>query len=155
MEKVVITQEQADRIREWETHAGYLSKLLELHSKYSLSRSKCLQDLTLDELARALYVGYKVEEEFEHWNWVYILETGEVGRVDRNYSGIGFVDVYDHNYYTKGYKPNEIRHATESEIAEEEKRRTNKKLDEILLDLSEYERDMLYERFECGRFSDE
>jgi len=45
-----------------------------------------------------------------------------------------------------------LRHATESEIAVEEKRRTNKKLDEILLDLSEGERDMLYERFGWGGY---
>jgi len=47
-----------------------------------------------------------------------------------------------------------LRYATKSEIAEEEKRRTNKKLDEILLDLSDYERDMLYERFGWGIIDD-
>ena len=151
MEKVKITREQADKIKGWEWHTKYPSILLKIHGYNSFVCNNCLQDLTLDELARALYVGYEVEE-FEHWDWVYILETGEIGRVDRNYSGIGFVDVYNHNYHTKGYKPNEIHHAAEHEIVEEKERVLDKKIDEMLLGLESHERTRLREKLECGDY---
>ena len=46
----------------------------------------------------------------------------------------------------------EEKYSNESEIAEEKERILDKKIDEILLDLSDYERDMLYEKLECGDY---
>ena len=153
MGKVVITQEQADRIWGWKWHTGGKSKLLELHAKNLLADSKCLQSLSLDELARALYVGYEVAEEFEQGEWVVVtfeLHTTIYGKTKKITDVNKSCSVGDDIYFELDGKgvvyQNEIRHATESEIAEEEKRRMDKKINEILLDLSDYERDMLYER---------
>ena len=148
MEKVKINQEQADKIWGWEMHTGGKSRLLELHAKNLLADSKCLQSLSLDELARALYVGYEVEVEelepqFEVGDWVINAYNNRIFQLEQS-------EVKDFFELLPTLK--HIRHATESEIAGEEKSRTNKKLDEILLDLSEAERDMLYERFGWGDY---
>jgi len=45
-----------------------------------------------------------------------------------------------------------IRHATESEIAEEEERHMNVKIDGLLLGLSNGERRKLSEKLECGNY---
>ena len=153
MEKVKINQEQADKIKEWKYHTGYPGRLLELRAQYLLTSSKCLQSLTLDELARVIYVGYEVEEKFKVGDKVFYrtMDTGMHTIIDMQ---AGICNLRGSVKLTN-VETSSIRHATKSEIAGEEKRRTNKKLDEILLDLSEGEKDMLYERLECGRFFDE
>jgi len=150
MDKPMITRDQADRIWAWEWRKDNPSKLLELHAKKVLSDSKCLQSLTLDELARAIYVGYKVEEKFKVGDKVFYrtMDTGMHTIIDIK---AGICNLRGSVKLTN-VKTSSICHATESEIAVEEKRRTNKKLDKILLDLSDDETDMLYERFECGDF---
>ncbi len=106
MEKVKINQEQAEAIREWKYHTGYPGRLLELRAQYLLTSSKCLQSLSLDKLARAIYVGYEVEEEFKENDWVVNL-LGTVFELSE------FQPVLLWG----------IRHATEHEIAEEKERR--------------------------------
>ncbi|PJH69124.1 hypothetical protein CVR96_27975, partial [Salmonella enterica subsp. enterica serovar Typhimurium] len=43
--------------------------------------NQCLNDLTLDELIRALYIGYNVQPELNFGDWVYHLVVGYVGKV--------------------------------------------------------------------------
>jgi len=146
MEKVKINQEQADKIRGWEYHTGYPGRLLELRAQYLLTSSKCLQSLSLDKLARALYVGYEVEVEelepqFEVEDWV--IHDG----------GIAFkLSEFQLANLGKSNGLRNYRHATESEIAAEKKRRMDKKIDEIILDLSDEERDRLYEKLFRGDY---
>lgn len=59
MDKVKITREQADRIWGWELQTDGKSRLLKLHARNVLTESECLQSLSLDELARAIYAGGK------------------------------------------------------------------------------------------------
>lgn len=151
MDKVVITRNQAERIQEWKYREALL---LRFHAQNKLSDDNCLRSLTLDELARCLYgEGYEVEEKFEVGDKVFYrtMDTGMHTIIDMQ---AGICNLRGSVKLTNVETSN-IRHATESEIAEEEKRRTNKKIDEILIGLSEYETDMLYERFECGRFTDD
>ena len=122
MEKVKINQNQADKISEWKYHRGYPSKLLKLHTKNLLPYSKCLQSLTLDELARALYVGYEVEVEelepqFEVGDKVFYrtMDTGMHTIIDMQ---AGICNLRGSVKLTN-VKTSNIRHATESEIAEE------------------------------------
>jgi len=148
MGKVVITQEQADRIWGWEMHTGGKSKLLELHAKNLLADSKCLQSLTLDELARVIYVGCEVEVEelepqFEVGDWVVNTCHNSIFQLEQS-------EVKD--FFERIPALKHIRHATESEIAGEEKSRMDKKLDQILLDLSDGERDRLYEKLGRGDY---
>ena len=138
MEKAVITQIQAERIREWE-HRETL--LLRFHVKKILSkRSKPLQDLTLDELARALYVGYEVEVEVKVGDWLV-----------NNRNGLMF-QIEDRQEDKDIARMNHIRHATESEIVEEKGRRMDSKIDGLLVGLSSGERVRLREKLECGDY---
>ena len=153
MDKPVITQEQEEKIRGWEYHTGYPGRLLELRAQYLLTSSKCLQSLSLDKLARALYVGYEVEvEEYFKVGDIVILETGigsiyTVEDIKANLCNLsGTMQDYT------GVEISTIRHATESEIVEEEKRHKDKELDEILLDLSDEERDILYNKLVRGDY---
>lgn len=151
MKKVKITREQADRINVWKTVMGDMSRLLELQAKGLLVKSKSLQELSLDELARAIYVGYEVEEEFSKGDWVVVtfeLHTTIYGKIkkitDVKDSLAAGHDVYFNLEGDGVVYQNEIRHATESEIVQEEARRMDKKLDKLLLELSNDERINLY-----------
>jgi len=144
MEKVKITCEQAEIITKWKYNRGIL---LGVHARDTLATHNCLQNLTLDQLARCLYgEGYEVEVEeqepqFEFGDWVVNTCHNSIFQLEQS-------EVKDFLERIPVLK--HIRHATESEIAEEEKRRTNKKLDEILLDLSDYERHKLHMKLKWG-----
>ncbi|UTR05205.1 hypothetical protein MM326_13945 [Alkalihalobacillus sp. LMS6] len=63
-EPVVLTKDQAEAIEDYEYNGG---KRMALRVKLSptnrfMGEFACLNDLTDDELARALYVGYTVEK---------------------------------------------------------------------------------------------
>jgi len=148
MGKVVITQEQADKIWGWEMHTGGKSKLLELHAKNLLADSKCLQSLTLDELARAIYVGCEVEVEelepqFEVGDWVVNTCHNSIFQLEQS-------EVKD--FFERIPVLKHIRHATESEIAGEEKSRMDKKINEIWIGLSDYERNGFYRKLVRGEY---
>ena len=156
MDKPVINQEQADGIRDWKYNRGIL---LGFHARDNLSDDNCLQSLTLDELARCLYVGYEVEEKFKQGEWVVVtfkLHTTIHGKTKKITDVNKSCSVGDDIYFELDGKgvvyQNEIRHATESEIAGEEKSRMDKKINEIWIGLSDYERNGLYKKFECGDY---
>jgi len=156
MDKPVINQNQADRINLFKDNP---SKLLEFYVKHTFSSSICLQSLTLDELARAIYVGYEVEEEFEQGEWVVVtfeLHTTIYGKTKKITDVKKSCSVGDDIYFELDGKgavyQNEIRHATESEIAEEEKSRMDKKINEIWINLSDYERNGLYKKLVRGDY---
>ena len=88
MGKIIVTQEQADKIKGWEYHTGYPGRLLELHAQYLLTSSKCLQSLSLDELARCLYSeeGYEVEEKFKQHELVIVRQAERVEELEENCS---------------------------------------------------------------------
>jgi len=152
-DKVKITHEQAEKIRGWQAHTGYPTCiLLELHVNNTLTFSKCLQNLTLDELARAIYIGYEVEEEFKVGDFVVYVHDGTVYQVVKKITeGNTHHDIIGCKGKLKySVHRDHIRHATPTEIAAEIERRMNKKLDQILLDLSDGERDRLYKKLEWG-----
>src|SRR5699024_3599598 len=74
---------------------------------------RCLNNLTLDELIRAFYIGYEVEPIFEVGDWVKDTSTNAVIKInDRQHRN----NLIDSRHTT-------IRHATPEEIAEEKQRR--------------------------------
>ena len=143
MEKPIINQNQADRIWAWEWRKNNPSKLLELHAKKVLSDSKCLQSLSLDQLARAIYVGYEVEEHFKVGDWVVNTCHNSIFQLEQS-------EVKD--FFERIPVLKHIRHATESEIADKKGRILDKKTDKILLDLEPHERTRLREKLECGDY---
>jgi len=155
MDKPIINKNQADRIWAFEWRKNNPSKLLEFHVKHTFSSSKCLQSLSLDELARCLYVGYEVEVEelepqFEVGDKVFYrtMDTGMHTIIDMQ---AGICNLRGSVKLTNVETSN-IRHATESEIVEEEKRRMDKKINEIWIDLSDYGRNELYKKLVRGDY---
>ena len=156
MEKVKINQEQADKIWGWKYREALL---LKIHAQNKLSDNSCLQSLSLDKLARALYVGYEVEEKFKQGEWVVVtfkLHTTIHGKTKKITDVNKSCSVGDDIYFELDGKgvvyQNEIRHATESEIAGEEKSRMDKKINEIWIGLSDYERNGLYKKLVRGDY---
>lgn len=107
MDKIKITQEQANIIESLEE----IQKPFYVSWKAKgILYTGVLEDLPLDELIRALYIGYEVEEEFKFGDWVR-LNNGDLFKIT---SG---------NLASEYSKSNAIRHATPEEIAEEKQRR--------------------------------
>ena len=94
---------------------------MERKLKVTEKQAEILEELSLDELARILYTGYEVEEEFKKGDWIVN----------------GFGTVFDLSAFqiSKLGKMNvlmNIRHATPQEIVQEKERRTDKELKEGL-----------------------
>jgi len=155
-DKVKITHEQAEKIKEWHLHTGYLSILLKLHVNNELVSSDCLQSLTLDELARALYVGCEVVEEFKVGDL--IIDKNDKYKTVIEITEIRTFNLFGYSYDEDGQEIGTCirieyaRHATESEIAAEKERLMDNKLDTIWLNLSDEERDRLHDKLECGDY---
>lgn len=90
--------------------------------------AQSLNELSAAKMARALYDGYEVEPEFKVGDWVHVSwysnESG-VYQVEEVYkNGSIRIDVENEIAITKLCPPlHMVRHATESEIAEEKERR--------------------------------
>ncbi len=131
MQKVKLTQEQADTVEE-NTADKETAIRLHVGGSWLAPVNKCLNKLTLDELVRALYIGYEVEEEYKEDDWV-VLKDGNIVRIYYVKNGVyssnvvgypkGKVFAYDlGGDYWYDYEEIE-RHATPEEIAQEKERR--------------------------------
>lgn len=144
MEKVVITQEQANAI-EWVMKFSDKSSTVEEHIEYRLEESgwklddlKPLNELSTDYLIRALYIGYEVEPEFKVGDWVVCeVPEGASSNIYKVTDNAGYSVNLDNMY--GNFKKNKIRHATESEIAEEKERRNENKAREVISSLKSEE----------------
>lgn len=110
MEKVKITHEQADAIEK--------------------IKSGALMDVPLDNLIKAMIIGYEIEPEFKVGDWVvtkdgYIGEIEYINEVDK-WANIGYSkDTKERGVcLAKTFKLNDIeRHATIEETEQEKERR--------------------------------
>lgn len=121
MSKVKITQEQANEI---EIRKQIFSN--ESTIKKHLEGWECIRILnllTLDELIRALYIGYEIEEEFKSGDWVHVsFKSGsKIAKILNSYHGV--IQFYDNENLPNIKIDNQTRHATPEEIAEEKQRR--------------------------------
>ena len=149
MEKPIITRAQAEAINSCKIDDEDKVEAIRHHiNTWCAPPNRCLNELSLGELVEALYVGYEVEVEelepqFEVGDWVINAYNNRIFQLEQS-------EVKDFFELLPTLK--HIRHATESEIAEEEKRRMDKKINEIWIGLSDYERNGLYKKFECGDY---
>ena len=111
MKKVKVTKEQAKGLNQITTPQ---SAVKEHVGNWQLGND--LNALSLDELIRALYIGYEVEPEFKVGDWVVTKVTNHIGKI----TGFSSITKY---YDIEGIQTDVIRHATPSEIAEEKERR--------------------------------
>src|SRR5699024_844646 len=113
-EKVILTKEQAEAIEtKKSTGSAAVAKHLE---GWTWKENKCLNDLSMEQFVKALYIGYEVEETFKVGDWVYV----EVPKEELpNVYKIMRVDNYSVNLdrFYGNHKKNAIRHATPEEIA--------------------------------------
>ena len=137
MNKVILTQEQAESLEltlekaneNKDLALGWISPALH-HRKPLNKKFSSLKELSVGEVARALYIGYEVEPEFKVRDWVYRVSDKKIYRVDFvTEEGLVLDDenlwMFNEkgNDYGKHTPPEDVRHATPEEIAEEKERR--------------------------------
>ncbi|WP_405103105.1 hypothetical protein [Oceanobacillus sp. FSL H7-0719] len=115
MEKVKVTKEQAKGLNQITTPQ---SAVKEHVGNWQMGNR--LNDLTLDELIRALYIGYEVEPEFKVGDWIIDKSVNKIGKITENINGR---DIYNDGREISYSLLVDVRHATPSEIAEEKERR--------------------------------
>jgi len=110
--KIELSKEQADAINRYlENNNQDIADLLDTHADKSESWGtvyKSLNGLSQSDMARALFVGYEVDEKFEIGDWVIRKDGGRPFIVT---SSRGAEDL------------NDIRHATPEEIKAEQESR--------------------------------
>ena|SRR5690625_211650 len=123
MEKVKLTQEQADAIKKLKAEASNKEIIYMNTSPFGgihLDKDKqTIFEMDLDELIRALYIGYEVESEFKVGDWVVTSDFLEPIRKVKEVNDRLLVDNTGIVWRDFG----EIRHATPEEIAKEKERR--------------------------------
>lgn len=105
MEKVKLTREQAEEIEI--RNKGFAKEETIKNHIFGWSYIECLNELTLDEMIRALYIGYEIEETFKVGDWVFDRES--VYKIISKHHA----DDLNKGMYLKA------RHATPEEIEEE------------------------------------
>lgn len=123
MEKVKITQEQADAIEGVKDDILDSFQEFKHHPDRFVKRALPLRDLSVDEYQEALYVGYEVKKEFKTGDWVVRGSDGIISQITNidysvNRHGGIFTDRYA-GWFTYSC----FRHATDEEITTEKKRR--------------------------------
>ena len=120
MEKVKLTQEQADAF-ESEVLTSDVKSVARCHMRgWEYRCNRCLNELSLEQIMRAKYVGYEICPEYKVGEWKVVKYSNEIGQVVEHFKEKQRVEL-DCNYFT--YKEVDLRSATLEEIAEEKERR--------------------------------
>lgn len=127
MSKVTITEEQASEIEKRKQNFSNESTIKKHLEGWEYKR--ILNSLTLDELIRALYIGYEINPEFKVREWVTVIDhecekyVGITALVT-NTNALKLTPIgLDFDNGNQVFKLHEVRHATPEEIAEEKQRR--------------------------------
>lgn len=147
MEKVKITQEQADAIEY--VGAGCSNTFL-IRKKlcdpgWFAGRHKSIRDMDNLIFIDALRIGYEVGLNFNAGDWIHVTSFDGVGvyQVITTDESLGAIEV---DSGARFYITDDIRHATSEEI----ERATEFKLDNILLKLTSVERTRLKTKLNDG-----
>src|SRR5690625_3661842 len=145
MKKVVLTQEQTNAIEAFRILEQNNKQILKynFHKLPEIDKdtfAEPINAMDFDTLVKALYIGYEVEPKFKVGDWVVFKENGRVFKVTN--CNDKFMDV-DNLGGAVGI--NLFRHATDEEIAQEEERRMDKELNDILKGLKPEERVIMWQ----------
>ena len=122
MEKVKLTKEQVTALEKAINDYG-IDTTMNDHSPHNWGgRLSPLNELKTHQMARALYIGYEVEESFEVGDWVIDDEYGFIGQITK-IEGECIWAYWDDDNEEKRIHEKELRHATPEEIAKEKQRR--------------------------------
>ena len=117
MEKVKLTQEQADAIE----NISFREEAAKLQiNGWKHRENRCLNHLTFDDFIKALYIGYEVEPKFKEWDWV--VYRDEVFRITVKLEDGTFV-IENDRAFEQEIPPFLLRYATPEEIAKAKRRR--------------------------------
>lgn len=134
MEKVKITPKQANAIKRWVNKEQLIIAKASGLLEHSIDES--IAELTMEQLVKALYIGYEVEPEFKVGDWVVPKEqNGGFRKEIKPYQILGIDDRkswLDCDLWVYNLK---LRHATSEEIATEKERRWWAKYDRNLWEL--------------------
>lgn len=119
MEKVKVTQEQADAIDLFTFTGNTLEGFSRKRKSFS-NAFKSIKELTVDEMAKALFIGYEVEPEFKVGDWV-SYDNGIAGWMTKVV--VQIEGSYLHLTPTGMLLKKFARHATAEEIAKEKQHR--------------------------------
>ena len=125
-EKVKLTRPQAAAIERIKSNSVQFN--IEKHESKSWRDLSGLNDLSTEELALALFIGYEIKEEFKVGDWV-IHDIKKIGKVKKINDDVITIDVelgYTRNNGELAYVntlARYFRHATPEEIAKEKERR--------------------------------
>lgn len=120
-DKVVLTQEQADEI---ELQKKDFSKFDDIVTRRILTSdingyyNKTFHSISVDDLIKALYIGYEVEPEFKVGDWVIDEEYGFIGQITE-IEGNSIWAYWDDDNKEMRIRKEDLRHATPEEIAKE------------------------------------
>src|SRR5690625_4144045 len=123
MEKVKLTPEQANAIKKWINKEQLI--IAKASGFFEHGMDEPIAELTMEQLVKALYIGYEVEPEFKVGDWV-SFENGTHGLVTRKIETFDYSDYWEEEvakWQTGSMPISRIRPATPSEIAEEKERR--------------------------------
>lgn len=130
MKKIKLTQEQADAVEEYLSGVYgdreiLVSDYVTSQESFKYSGHVAINDLELDTLIKALYIGYEVEEDFKVGDWVTIIVDSdsnniayEIHRLEGNLANLVYNDEF-RSYWPIG----DLRHATPEEIKAEKERK--------------------------------
>lgn len=119
MEKVKVTKEQAEAIERWADKIQLVKA--KLFGFLNHGEDESIAEMTVDELIKALYIGYEVEPEFKVGDWV-VNANGTIGKIT-NINEFGEFEGFWEKTEMLCEKDNFVRHATPEEIAAEKERR--------------------------------
>lgn len=130
--KIKLTQEQADAIEGVLKHCSK-ERLLNDHSAmkearggWSTRKSAVLNDLSVADMARSLYIGYEIEPKYKAGDWV-VFESKVNGPficvIEKVYELSVDTDYLGSNGYKQNFGKELVRHATPEEIHTEKERR--------------------------------
>lgn len=118
IEKVKVTFEQAREIEEIRD-ADYAINIHGLNKR----PDKFIATMTTAQIARALYIGYEVEDKFKVGDWVVSKLTGNICKI-ADIDGIQLWGLWGKETHVLQFNPeNIVRHATPEEIKAEKERR--------------------------------
>ncbi|WP_079708109.1 hypothetical protein [Paraliobacillus ryukyuensis] len=125
-EKVKVTKKQAEILDNCKNKTSLLRRtILSILS----GKESAMYELSTDDLAKAIYIGYEVEEEYKKNDWIVVEDCPcdhIIGKVQK-IKDVEHIEGYDTMYHYEDWwsdkRKTKLRHATEQEIAQEKKLR--------------------------------